>query len=183
MAEQEAVHVRDERRSLSASGDVPRAEGAHGRDARPLRDDRGVADLDRPGHAAVVADRVPHRLAVRSDEADLLGAQAGVGHELERRPREDLPELDVEQAERLHVAVLRRDRVDAPLQVGGQRVGPAGEHALLEVGRGAGQLDQDGFDRVRARARDHAEDAHRQPATWRSGEAGTTAGIGAEDRA
>ena len=69
MAKEKIVHKGNQRRPLTAGGDVARAEVGNHRDARALRDHRRFAQLQRVP-AALMVDRLP----VAADQ--LHGAEA-----------------------------------------------------------------------------------------------------------
>ena len=97
VAEEQAVDVGYQRRTLAAGRDIARPEVADHGDAGELSDDRGRAQLQRRG----VGPRrdVPERLTVAADQVGLTRRQPGRGHDLLCGGRERTAQRKVERAQ------------------------------------------------------------------------------------
>src|SRR3989475_607864 len=149
MAEQHDVRERHQRGALPPRGHVARAEVAHHPHAHPLRDHRGIAELQ-----SRATGLVPDRLAVRGDERHVPRRRAAAREELQDRAREAFAQRDVEQRQVLRAAA--RDRLD-DLSALRRTVWLLAERDELGAERIVGEANQRGRDAVERRARHHPD--------------------------
>ncbi len=135
-------------RALAARGNVRRAKVADRHDARALRDDVGIADLQRVGARSV--GLVPHGLPVTADGAYLGRLHAGQPQQLDRRVAKPLPDLAVECAEIRNRLIGRRH--DGLAQRVAQRIGVGVAVRCEQFDAGVAETHERGIDAVHAGA-------------------------------
>ena len=119
MPEEQIMAERRKRRAFSARRHVARTEIGDCRDARALRNDGRLADLQRgaDGDALFVARlrQMMNRLPVRADERDVRKRDARFGGNVERGLREEFAEIGVQMADAFDAAAARRRTGQNPL--------------------------------------------------------------------
>ena len=103
---------RRERRAFSARRHVARPKIGDRRDARALRNDGRLADLQRgaDGDASFVSRlrQMVNRLPMRADERDVRERNARFGGDVQRGLREQFAEIGVQMADKFGAAAARR---------------------------------------------------------------------------
>ena len=147
-AEQPVVKRRHQRRALAARGDIRGAKVADRCYAGALRDDVGIAYLQRVGARSVRL--VPHGLPVTADGAYLGGLHAGQPQQLDCGVAKPLPDLAVERAEIRNGLIGRRH--DGFAQRVAQRIGVGVAVRCEQFDGGVAETHERGIDAVHAGA-------------------------------
>ena len=96
VGEQRPIRIRHQRRALPSRRHVAHAEIRHGRDARPLRDDRRLADLQ--GRRRPRIRQMMDRLPVRADGRNVLRLAFGPADRRQGRAGKVLAQSEIQLA-------------------------------------------------------------------------------------
>ena len=145
VAEDRGVERRRKRRALAAGGDVAAAKVRHHGDGGELREQRGIADLQRIAPLGAVAQRLP----VAARGAYLGGCLSGLAQELGDRGGVAARELVAQQRGALELVVAGEvERKQARAQRGVERLVRLGQDAR----HGRGEVGEHRVDPVEAGA-------------------------------